>query len=479
MKKYLFRSLTLTFLLFSSVTFSLPRVIIENASLIDAASPLRENMTVVLQGEVIESVKESSFKIINIKKNDIVIDAKGKFLIPGLWDAHVHLTFIPELDYKTSYALFLANGITSIRDTGAVLSKLRPAINYANKNPDKAPRLFYSGPLIDGKLSVYRGKESGFPELSIGVDEITDLEAIVNDLVEQGASFLKTYEMLSAKAFLKLLEIAKQKNLRVTSHIPLSIGLIEAVDAGLDDMQHIRNLDLACAKNAEEILDERQTLLKNLESLAGSALRTKIHQSQRYIAIGNVDEEKCKWIIKYLAANNVFQTPTLTINTVGSKRFFADSKWRDTYEFLPSKVRKSWQEDSISLSKQPVLKNNKIFEDWSMKIVGMFNKHGVKIMAGTDTPIGFLTPGYSLHKELELLVEAGLTPLEALRSATVTPAEFFEMENEMGSIDQGKYADLIILNSNPMEDIKNTQDIYMVISKGKIQERKKDKYFFN
>jgi len=159
----------------------------------------------------------------------------------------------------------------------------------------------------------------------------------------------------------------------------------------------------------------------------------------------------------------------LTINTVGSKRFFADSKWQDTYKLLPSEVQKSWLDDSVNLSQQPVSDNNKMFEEWSFKIVSLFNKHGVKIIAGTDTPIGFLTPGFSLHKELELLVEAGLTPLQALRSATITPAEFFNLESKMGTIQTGKYADLVILNSNPLKDIKNTQDIYKVILKGHIQ----------
>ena len=104
-----------------------------------------------------------------------------------------------------------------------------------------------------------------------------------------------------------------------------------------------------------------------------------------------------------------------------------------------------------------------------MKIVGQFNMHGVKIMAGTDTPIAFLTPGFSLHKELELLVEAGLTPLQALKAATVTPAQFFGLENKMGTIDLGKYADLIILNNNPLDSIKNTQNVHTVIAKGKIK----------
>ncbi|MFT5389543.1 MAG: imidazolonepropionase-like amidohydrolase, partial [Porticoccaceae bacterium] len=98
--------------------------------------------------------------------------------------------------------------------------------------------------------------------------------------------------------------------------------------------------------------------------------------------------------------------------------------------------------------------------------VNLFNQNGVKILAGTDTPIGYLTPGFSLHKELELLVDAGLSPKEAIRSATLTPAEFFNLQQEMGTIDEGKVADILILNSNPLIDIRHTQDIYRVISKG-------------
>jgi len=465
---FIYRCLMFSVLLVSSLAFATPRIIIKHATLVDAANPVRENMTVVLQGDVIQSIAESGSVMIDAQE-DTIVDARGKFLIPGLWDAHVHLTFIPELDYKIAYDLFLANGITSIRDTGAVLSKLQPAIDYANGNPDKTPRLFYSGPLIDGSLRVYKGKEAGFPELSIGVDENTDSKAVVNGLLNQGVSFLKTYEMLSAKTFLGLLAIAKEKNLRVTGHIPLSIDLIEAIDAGLGGMQHIRNLDLACANNAEEILAQRQALLKNKDSLPGSALRSKIHQLQRFVAIGNLDEERCNKVIRHLAANNVFQTPTLTINTLDSKRFYADQEWRDTYQFLPKTLQKSWYIGSIDMAKEEVSENDKIFEDWSMKIVGLFNKNGVKIIAGTDTPIGFLTPGYSLHKELELLVEAGLTPLQALRSATITPAEFFNLENKMGTIEPGKYADLVILDNNPLDSIKNTQNIHMVIAKGEIK----------
>ena len=444
-------------------------MVIENVTVIDATNPVRKDMTVIVDGDEIISVKESNLGEAVIYDEDIIVDGRGKFLIPGLWDAHVHLTFIPELDYETAYGLFLMNGITSIRDTGAILKKLKPAIAFAKKNPLITPRLFYSGPLLDGTPSVYKGAEPGYPELSVEINKDTNLMALVDSLIEQEVSFLKTYEMLSEDIFINLLKISEEKNLKVTGHIPLGIDLFKAVDNGLDGMQHIRNLELACTKDPSEGLSKRLLLLENSESIAGSALRSQIHQAQRYSSIEDFDEDRCTKVIEYLAVNNVFQTPTLTINTVGSKRFFADEEWQKTYEVLPNEVKNRWLKDSESMAQQPLNSSYQTYEDWSMKIVGLFNKQGVKILAGTDTPIGFLTPGFSLHKELELLVESGLTPLQALRAATITPAEFFNLEDKMGTVEVGKVADLVILNSNPLNDIKHTQDIHKVILKGRIQ----------
>ena len=135
-----------------------------------------------------------------------------------------------------------------------------------------------------------------------------------------------------------------------------------------------------------------------------------------------------------LAASEVFQTPTLTINTFGSRRFYANPEWRENYQYLPEQARKAWQEGSLNLAKKDITENDLIFDQWSLDLVNIMNGEGVKIIAGTDTPIGYLTPGYSLHKELELLFEAGMTAKEVLRSATITPAEFFNIENKIGTI---------------------------------------------
>lgn len=440
-------------------------IVIENITLIDAKNGIRNGQTVSIENGVIQSIGSAKLDM----ENSQIIDGEGKYLIPGLWDAHVHLTFIPEIDHETHFKLYLKNGVTSIRDTGAILSELQPSLNFIEANPNTTPRLFYAGPLIDGVDRVYKGMEPGFPNLSIGIDESSNIRGVVDGLITEGVTFLKSYEMLTRETYLELLAVARENGLRVTGHVPLSIDLEEAIEAGLGGMQHVRNMDLACAKDANNLLGKRQNSLENEASIAGSALRTQIHTDQRYYAIDNTDEERCLRIIKKLSEYGVFQTPTLTINTFDSRRFYADPTWRETYRELPEAAEKDWMDGSLRLAAIDVTENAMKFDAWSLSLVNRMHQEGVKIIAGTDTPIGYLTPGYSLHKELELLAEAGLSNLEVLRSATITPAEFFGLENQIGTIEAGKLADLVILNENPLESISNTQNIHLVISKGQIQ----------
>tara|TARA_Y100000741_G_C18244129_1_gene554805 strand:+ start:511 stop:1899 length:1389 start_codon:yes stop_codon:yes gene_type:complete len=440
-------------------------IVIENITLIDAKNGTRTNQTVSIENGVIQSIGSAKLDM----EDSQIIDGEGKYLIPGLWDAHVHLTFIPEIDHETHFKLYLKNGVTSIRDTGAILSKLQPSLNFIEENPNTTPRLFYAGPLIDGADRVYKGMEPGFPNLSIGIDETSNIPEVVDGLVKEGVTFLKSYEMLTRETYLELLKVAGQNGLRVTGHVPLSIDLEEAIEAGLGGMQHVRNMDLACAKDADNLLGDRQVSLENEASIAGSALRTHIHSSQRYYAIDNTDDERCLRIIMKLSEYGVFQTPTLTINTFDSRRFYADPKWRETYQELPEAAENNWMQGSLKLANIDVTENAKKFDAWSLSLVNKMHQEGVKIIAGTDTPIGYLTPGYSLHKELELLSEAGLSNMDVLRSATITPAEFFGMENQMGTIEVGKLADLVILDKNPLMSISNTQSIHRVIVKGQIQ----------
>ena len=371
-------------------------IVIENITVIDAKNEVRNEQTVFIENGLIQSIESTLSSSIEDSDSGLErIDGTGKYLIPGLWDAHVHLTFIPEIDHKTHFDLYLKNGVTSIRDTGAIIAELKPSLNYIKENPDNTPRLFYAGPLIDGADRVYKGMEPGFPNLSIGIDENSNIRGVVDGLIAEGVTFLKSYEMLTRETYLELLQVAKENDLRVTGHVPLSIDLEEAIEAGLGGMQHVRNMDLACAKDADNLLVERQSDLENEEEIAGSALRTHIHSSQRYYAIDNTDDVRCLQIIKKLSAYGVFQTPTLTINTFDSRRFYADPEWRETYKDLPETAEKDWMDGSIRLSANDVTENALKFDEWSLSLVRIMHEEGVKIIAGTDTPIGYLTPGYS------------------------------------------------------------------------------------
>ena len=195
------KCITILCLLLSMEITAHADLMIENITLIDAEHPVRSNQTVLIENGKIESIIDSNQLTADQKEGHKIIDGSGKFLIPGLWDAHVHLTFIPEIDHETYFKLFLKNGITSIRDTGAIMGKLQPSIDFIESNPDSTPRLYYAGPLIDGRDRVYKGMEPGFPELSIGIDETSDIEQVVNDLIENGVTSVSyTHLTLPTKA---------------------------------------------------------------------------------------------------------------------------------------------------------------------------------------------------------------------------------------------------------------------------------------
>jgi imidazolonepropionase-like amidohydrolase len=161
------------------------------------------------------------------------------------------------------------------------------------------------------------------------------------------------------------------------------------------------------------------------------------------------------------------QVPTLRLNSMSLAPPFARDDWADALSRLPEAAAAPWAQMSTE-REQRTATTDMTFPEWSLSLIGQMHEAGVPIGAGTDTPIGFAVPGYSLHNELEMLVRAGLSPIEALRSATLRPAEFFGLENEMGTVDVGRLADLVLLNANPLDDIHNTRTVHAVVTKGQL-----------
>jgi hypothetical protein len=404
-----------------------------------------------------------------IANNDNIIDATGKYLIPGLWDAHIHFS------YDTSLApympgLFLAHGITSVRDTGGPINFVVRMKDLSLKDSIKNPNVYIAGPLIDGTPNVYNNSSPSFPLLSIENNDIIEIESNVLGIVDKEVDFLKAYEMLTENQFLALMRIAKKRNLNVTGHIPLSMTLFSAIDSGLNGIEHLRNLALSVASNSDELYKERLELLKNPDDLPGSDLRSLIHSKQRMRALDSIDYNKFDEAADLLVSNNVWQTPTLFLYRNFSRKIFKDPSFIKQLNKLPSQTKQKWIKE-ISDIDTIVDKSGLRYSNWLEKATGELHKKNVPFMAGTDTPIGYLIPGRSLHVELEVLVESGFSNLEAIKSATVNPATFLGLEDKVGQIKSGHKADLVILNSNPLDLIRNTQDISAVIKNGQLLSR--------
>ncbi len=434
--------------------------VLSNVTLIDPVDGSESNKSLLIKDGKIGQIFGANDK--RIFEGYSQYDLTGKFLIPGLWDAHVHYAFNDSLRSSMN-RLFLAHGITSVRDTGGPMEIVGEVKKYTKEHTTTSPNVFFAGPLIDGTPNVYNDSSPSYPLLSI---ENKDPEEIVQNtagLIASEVDFLKAYEMLTEEQFKSLTKIAQEHKLKVTGHIPLSMNLFSAVEAGLNGMEHLRNLEMTAASNAEGLQRQRLGLLKNKDDLSGGFLRLLIHQKQRIPAIKAEDAERFKKVAKLLEEKQVFQTPTLVLYRNYATKAFKDSSFLKELNKLPEFVRNEWTSQLALIDTT----TDKTYSNWMLNTVKKLRTYDIPFMTGTDTPIGFLIPGRSLHRELELFVMTGFSNLEALRAATVNPASFFELDDELGRVKEGYRADLLILDANPLDDIKNTQKSYALVKDGR------------
>ena len=437
-----------------------PELVIHGVTIIDAVNGVRENRTVVVDEGRITMVAEGDVSIDALES----VDGAGHYLIPGLWDFHVHLTYDERLTAAMP-GLFLNYGITSIRDTGGPLESVLPVVEALRAEGATAPRVFFAGPLLDGADVVYDGENNAL--LGIANPDVETARANVARIADAGVDFLKVYEMVSPEVFEALVAEAEARGLPMDGHVPLSM---RARDVGprVQSLEHLRNIELDCASDPEALLAKRRQRLRNPDRVPGAQLRSSLHALQRLAAVAAYDEGECDDVIS--AMSTTIQVPTLRLNALVLQPPFDRPDWDILLDKLPPGIEQSWRTTTES-RRGAEQGGDDTFATWSLSLVERMHRAGVPIGAGTDTPISFAAPGYSLHSELEMLVRAGLSPLEALRSATVRPAEFFGMASEMGTVEEGRLADLVLLSQNPLDDIANTRTIEAVVSKGVLLSR--------
>ena len=428
-----------------------------HVTVIDAVNPVRRNQTVLIDdGRIIDIVDSNTAPEAPASQK---IDASGQYLIPGLWDFHVHFTFDKRFTDAMA-GLFLYHGITNVRDTGGLLEDLLPVVDTLRSAGSNAPNIWYSGPLLDGEDVVYDGVN--FPGLGIANPTAEAARANIAEIHAAGASFLKIYEMVTPEVFAAIVEEAGARNLPIDGHVPLSMRARD-VAPQVQSLEHLRNYEMDCVRDPEAWLAVRQEELANPGNEPGNVLRSRLHRLQRLPAITSEDAEVCAETTEALKAT--ITVPTLRMNSMDLYVPFDRDDFDQAMDLIPASVSEEWRDarDELEASEEPV---DTTFAEWSLRRTGELHAAGAPIAAGTDTPIGWSIPGYSLHTELEQYVEVGMTPLEALHSATVQPAEFFGLENEMGQIKAGAVADAVLLNANPLQDITATRSVEAVINRG-------------
>ena len=439
---------------------SFPDLAIHNVTVVDAVNGVREGQTVVVDDGRIVQVAPAG-EPVQAAEN---VDGAGRYLMPGLWDFHVHLTYDDRFT-EAMPGLFLHHGITSIRDTGGLLEEVKPVVDRLRAEGAVAPRVFFAGPLLDGEHVVYDGVN--MPGLGIANADVEAARANVAALAEAGVDFLKIYEMVTPEVFAAMVAEANARGLPMDGHVPLSMLASEA-GPQMQSLEHLRNIEMDCAADAPAMLEERRRILADHDGGPGASLRSRLHRLHRLPSVESYDEARCDEVLASLTST--IQVPTLRLNALSLKPPYLRTDWTRTLERIPEAVAEEWRaagESAMESTEPP----DTTYAAWSRFLAGRMHEAGVPLAAGTDTPIGLSVPGYSLHHELQWLVRAGLTNEEALYAATVRPAEFFGLDAEMGQVQEGFLADLVLLTGNPLSDIGFTRLVDAVVTKGELLTR--------
>jgi imidazolonepropionase-like amidohydrolase len=429
-------------------------LVFTHVTIIDATgAPAQPGMTVVIRGERITELGKSG--TVHAPAGAQVVDATGKVMIPGLWDMHVHW-----LD-KDYLPLFIANGVTGIRIMwGAPLHhQWRREIAHGAL---LGPRLAIASAIVDGPQPIWPGS------LAVGTAD-EGRQAVIRSK-QEGADFIKVYSRLPREAYFAIAGEAKRQGIPFAGHVPGAVTVVEASDAGQKSIEHLTGVLDACSSREEELRKASADAWLNLPAgqtfPSRASLRTLIRQS-----LETFSPEKANALYARLARNHTWQCPTLTV--LRNMAFIQDPAIRNDLRvrYMPPEIVSGWNpagdfrlhdrtEEDYELARATYRKLK--------EVVGLMRRAGVEFLAGTDVINPYCFPGFSLHDELALLVEAGLSPLEALQAATLNPARYLGQDKDLGTVEKGKIADLVLLDASPLADIGNSRKIDAVVVGGKL-----------
>jgi hypothetical protein len=411
-------------------------------------SSVQTNRTVVVTGDRITSVSDAL-----PPKNARVIDATGQYLIPGLWDMHVHSAFGDWFPGGRDIILplFIANGVTGVRDMGGEIPVLSGWRKEVASGRIVGPRMVIAGPMLDGYLP--NGKLR-FPS-SIPVTTSAEAIAAVDSLKKQGVDFIKVQSELTHDSYVAAAAEAHKQGLPFVGHVPDRVRLREVVEAGQVSVEHLMGIFEGCSTEEDKFISGKGNLK---------------------LLLSTQNKPRCDALIQLLARSQTWQVPTLAWQRGGEFLDQLDLKHQPLDKYVPAYWRNvTWKRFSDEMMPDLLHDPLALRKDYfarNLQIVGAMHRAGVPFLAGTDTAPGiYIMPGFSLHDELANFVEAGFTPMESLQTATSNPAKFLGTQASSGSVESGKIADLVLLAANPLDDIRNTRKINLVMAHGRLFDR--------
>ena len=427
-----------------------------HVSVIDVTGgPVLPDSTVVVTGNRISAVGAAGK--VTVPKEAQLIDSSGKFMIPGLWDMHVHWY---ERDY---YSLFLANGVTGIRIMWGFPDhhRLRKEIVAGQF---LGPRMVIASAIIDGPTPYWPS--------SISVHSPEEAKEAVDTEKQAGADFIKVYSLLPRESYFAIAAETKKLGIPFAGHVPEVVSAEEASDAGQKTFEHLTGVLPACSSQEKQLLEAAQGDLADMLASGKPSFAGPRQRALREALLASYDPGKAAQLFTRFKKNGTWQCPTLTVLRSFAYRDQDSFRGDARLKYMPGSVRALWKGETTIQGKSP--------EDYDyskrefqkqVELVGAMSRAGVDILAGTDVLNPFCFPGFSLPDELELFVKAGLSPVAALRTATANPARFLGRETDLGTVKSGKLADLVLLDANPLDNINNVRKISAVVYDGNYYSR--------
>lgn len=391
------------------------------------------------------------------------IDGEGGYLIPGLWDSHVHI-FSSPTEPDTALPLYLINGITGIRDMGALwpIAEQQALQARIEAGDILGPRLILSGAWVDASPGSWPGM--------FLADTPDEARAIVEQVAAEGWAAVKSYSMLDEATYLALAEAATATGLPLVGHIPERVALGTALDAGQDGMEHFGRIPMACSTAESDMLD---ALRDAMAEGADQSTVFGIQAARNRIVLETWDAALCEAVLERVVAVGLHVSPTLVVADFYIGNWPAADAPR--MRMMPSAVREAWGRPDFRLEAMTdevrALAEDSIALD--RRTFAMAYAAGVPILAASDASFAnpYLFHGFSLLDELDIYVSTGLTPREALHTATVAPPRFFELPDQDGTVAVGRRADLVLLDANPLDGLATLRRPRAVIVGGQVLDR--------